>query len=50
MIGARPLGAIKSTTFALLYLVIAALFAAIGGMYIASLYWAIRNSLVEFAL
>ena len=36
--GARPLGAIKSTILALLYLVIAALFAAIGGMYIASLF------------
>ena len=35
--GARPLGAIKSTVLAVLYLVIAALFAAIGGMYIASL-------------
>ena len=35
--GARPLGATKSTVLALFYLVIAALFAAIGGMYIASL-------------
>ena len=35
--GARPLGAIKSTVLAVFYLVIAALFAAIGGMYIASL-------------
>ena len=35
--GARPLGAIKSTILAVLYLVIATLFAAIGGMYIASL-------------
>ena len=35
--GARPLGATKATVLALFYLVIAALFAAIGGMYIASL-------------
>ena len=35
--GARPLGAIKATVLALLYLVIAALFAAIGAMFIASL-------------
>ena len=34
---ARPLGATKATVLALFYLVIAALFAAIGGMYIASL-------------
>jgi len=47
--GARPLGAIKSTILALLYLVIAALFAAIGGMYIASL---LGNTkfFMEFAL
>ena len=41
--GSRPLGAIKSTVLAVFYLVIAALFAAIGGMYIASLL-GIQNS------
>ena len=35
--GTRPIGAWKSTLLALLYLVIATLFAAIGGMYIAAL-------------
>ena len=35
--GTRPVGAWKSTLLALLYLVIATLFAAIGGMYIAAL-------------
>ena len=35
--GIRPVGAWKSTLLALLYLVIATLFAAIGGMYIAAL-------------